>query len=107
MDECQRAFTAHPAMAVGELLQVMRVEPPPYRDRALAPGVAEQPLQHTVERLIERRDLQHLVDLAATGVINEPAEEPVALTDRTRPQPAVAGLACRLVQHPGERVAVI
>src|SRR5215472_18887430 len=100
MYEGPGAFPAHPAMAVGELLHLPRLEPSAYRRGALSPGVAEQAAKHAVEGAVARRHLQHFVDDSVARVVHEPAEQAPALDHRAGPQAAVTRLAGSLAEYP-------
>src|SRR5256714_8046042 len=107
MDERPGAFTAQPAVPVGQLLHAMRIQATSQRRGALPPGVEQQSSQHMVKALLAGGELQDLVDHARARVIDEPAEEPLAIEDRASAQLTVANLARGLLQQPCEGAPVV
>src|SRR3979490_208608 len=107
MNERPGTFTAEPAVPVGELLHMRRIQATPQRRGTLPPGGDQQSSQHAVKGVVASIELQDLVDHATARVIDEPAEEPLAIEDCATAQLTVASLGRGLLQQPREGAAVV
>src|SRR5690242_9474007 len=76
VDQRPGALAPEPAMPIRKLLNVARIEAPPYSRRALTPGVGKESLQDSAVGAVAGRDLDHLAYPSRAHVVQVPPEQP-------------------------------